>query len=105
VCSENKLEAATGGRKVWFSANQRRRLAEAGKLLSPDERRKSCLIVRPATLLAWFRQVAGRKYDSSDPRRGRPRKPKDVRKLVVEMALENRAGATPRSGMPCGPAW
>jgi transposase len=84
-----QLEAATGGRKVSFSASQRRRLAEAGKLLSPDERRKCCLIVRPATLLAWFRRLAARKYDSSDARRGRPRKPKDVRKLVVEMALEN----------------
>ena len=56
-----QLDAVTGGRKVSFSANQRTRLAEAGKLLSPDERRKCCLIVKPETLLAWFRQVAGRK--------------------------------------------
>jgi hypothetical protein len=47
-----QLEDATGGRRVSFSANQRRRLAEAGKLLGPEERRKCCLIVRPATLLA-----------------------------------------------------
>ncbi len=29
--------------------------------------------VRPATTLAWFRQLAARKYDSSDVRRGRTR--------------------------------
>jgi putative transposase len=39
--------------------------------------------------LAWFRQVAARKYDSSEARRGRAGKPKDVRKLVIKLAMEN----------------
>jgi len=60
-----------------FTASPRRRLAEAGKLLTPDERQKCCLIVKPATILAWFRQVAAKTYDSSEVRRGRPPKPKD----------------------------
>jgi putative transposase len=68
---------------------QRRRLAEAGKLLTPDERQKCCLIVRPATVLAWSRQLAAKKYDSSEARRGRPPKSKDVRKLVIKLATEN----------------
>jgi hypothetical protein len=84
-----QLDAATGGKKLSFSAKQRRRLAEAGKLLTPDERRKCCQLVKPGTILAWFRQMASRKYDSSEARRGRPAKPKDVRKLVVEMAMAN----------------
>jgi putative transposase len=84
-----QLNAATAGKKLSFTANQRRRLAEAGKLLTPDERQKCCLIVRPATILAWFRQLAARKYDSSEVRRGRPPKPKDVRKLVIKLAMEN----------------
>jgi hypothetical protein len=84
-----QVEALTGGRKISFTARQRRRLAEAGKLLTPDERRKCCQLVKPATILAWFRQMAARKYDSSAARRGRPPKPKDVRKLVVEMAMAN----------------
>jgi hypothetical protein len=45
--------------------------------------------VKPATIVAWFRQLAARKYDSSEARRGRPPKPNDVRKLVVEMAMAN----------------
>jgi hypothetical protein len=33
--------------------------------------------------------MAARKYDSSESKVGRPRKRKDIRKLVVEMALAN----------------
>ena len=33
--------------------------------------------------------MAARKYDSSEARRGRPGKPKDVRKLVIKLAMEN----------------
>jgi hypothetical protein len=84
---KEQLEALTGGKRLSFTARQRRRLAEAGKLLSPDERRRCCRLVKPATILAWFRQLAAKKYDSSKTKRGRPPKPKDVRKLVVEMAL------------------
>jgi putative transposase len=86
---KEQLQALTGGKRLSFTAQQRRRLAEAGKLLSPDERRKCCQLVKPATILAWFRQLAAKKYDSSKTKRGRPPKPKDVRKLVVEMALAN----------------
>jgi putative transposase len=59
--------------------------------------------VKPATILAWFRQLAAKKYDSSKTKRGRPPKPKDMRKVVVEMALANPAWGTPRSGTRCAP--
>ncbi|MGA9652806.1 MAG: hypothetical protein WBV96_02735, partial [Polyangia bacterium] len=45
------------------------------------------LEVSPATILAWFRQLAARKYDSSRRKTGRPRKPRDIRKLVIDLAL------------------
>jgi putative transposase len=84
-----QLDAASGGKKWSFTTEQRRRLATAGKLLTPDERRKCCDLVKPATILAWFRQLAARKYDSSEARPGRPPKPRDVRKLVIKLATEN----------------
>jgi len=84
-----QLDAVTGGTKWSFTPDQRRRLATPGKLLTPDERLKCCHLVKPATILAWFRQLAARKYDSSEARRGRPPKPKDVRKLVIKLATEN----------------
>jgi hypothetical protein len=70
--------AATGGKKPSFTTDQRRRLATVDKQLSSEERRKCCHLVKPATILAWFRQFAARKYDSSNARRGRPAKQKDV---------------------------
>jgi hypothetical protein len=79
----------TGNGRLSFTADQRRRLAVAGKALSPEERGKCCQIVKPGTILGWFRQMGARKYDSSESKVGRPRKRKDIRKLVVEMALAN----------------
>src|ERR1019366_3355085 len=74
------LHAATGRERIPFTADQRRRLALAGIKLSPEERRKCCQIIKPGTILSWFRRLAARKYDSSESKVGRPRKRKDIRK-------------------------
>jgi putative transposase len=84
------LQLVTGSGRISFTADQRRGLALAGKELSPDERRKYCQLVKPATILAWFRELGARKYDSSAARkRGRPRKARNIRQLVIEMAQAN----------------
>ncbi|MGC9986781.1 MAG: integrase core domain-containing protein [Polyangia bacterium] len=83
------LRAATGKDRISFTPDQRRRLALAGIELTPKERRECCQIIRPGTILTWFRGLAARKYDSSQRKTGRPRKARDIRKLVVKMALEN----------------
>jgi hypothetical protein len=86
------LAAATGKTRIDFSAAQRRRLALKGKELTAEERRACCQIVCPATVLAWFRQLAAQKYDGSKARNaGRPRKPADVRSLVLDLARDNPA--------------
>ena len=83
------VAALTGNGRLSLTTDQRRRLAVTGKALSPDERRTCCQIVKPGTVLGWFRQMVARKYDSSESKVGRPGKKKDIRKLVVEMALAN----------------
>jgi putative transposase len=84
------LATATGKTRVAFTPEQRRRLALKGKQLTPEERDTCCQIVRPQTILAWFRQLAAQKYDSSIKRKpGRPRKATDIRKLVLEVAGDN----------------
>jgi putative transposase len=81
------LAAATGKTRIDFSAEQRRRLARKGKELTAEERRACCQIVRPETILAWFRQLAAQSYDSSKARNaGRPRKAADIRALVLKLA-------------------
>jgi len=54
---KEQLDALTGSKRLSFTAQQRR-LAEAGKLLSPDERQKCRQLVKPAAILAWFHQLA-----------------------------------------------
>jgi hypothetical protein len=45
----------------------------------------------PDMLLAWFRQLVAKKYDSSTQRKkpGRPRKADEIRELVVKLARDN----------------
>src|SRR5258708_11208588 len=84
------LAAATGKTRIDLSAEQRRRLALKGKELTAEERRACCQIVRPETILAWFRQLAAEKYDSSKARKaGRPRKTADIHQLVLDLARNN----------------
>jgi hypothetical protein len=84
------LRAATGKSRISLTVEQRRRLAAKGKALTPAEREECCQIVRPSTILAWFRQLVARKYDSSGVRRpGGPRKAQDIRDLILRLADEN----------------
>jgi putative transposase len=87
---EEALQAATGKRRVPLTDEQRQRLATKGKALTPAEREECCQIVRPNTILAWFRQLVAHKYDSSQVRRpGRPPKASEIRELVLRIAGEN----------------
>jgi putative transposase len=87
---EEVVEAFNGKKQIPLTDEQRRRLAILGKDLTPRERREVCEIVKPATILAWFRKLVAQKYDGSDKRGpGRPRTAADRRKLVIEIAETN----------------
>ncbi len=69
------------GDRVWFAALAR---------VLPRRRWTDVFPVTPATLLAWHRKLAGRKYDTSQRRKpGRPSTPPGVGRLVVRLAREN----------------
>ena len=55
-------EVATGKKRIAFTAEQRRRLALKGKDLSAKERAACCQIVRPETLLPWYRNLHHRRF-------------------------------------------
>ena len=82
---------ATGRKRIPFTDEHRRRLAIAGKALTPEEREACCQLARPKTILEWFRQRTSERYDGSKQRRkpGRPRKADQIRALVVRLASEN----------------
>jgi putative transposase len=67
--------------RVWFAA-----LAP----LIPRRRWAGVFPVTPATLLAWHRRLAARKYDTSTRRRpGRPPTVRSVARIAVRLAREN----------------
>jgi hypothetical protein len=88
---EPSSSRATGGKRLRFNDDQRRRLAAKAKGLGRKLFQEVATIVTPETLLAWHRRLIAQKYDGSRQRgRGRPRKPVEIEDLVVRMAKENR---------------
>ena len=66
---------------MWFAALAR---------LIPRRRWTEIFPITPATLLAWHRNLAGRKYDTSGRRKpGRPPTVPGIARLVVRLAKEN----------------
>jgi transposase InsO family protein len=66
---------------MWFTALTQ---------LIPHRRWAEIFPVTPATLLAWHRRLAARKYDTSTRRRpGRPPATRSIARLVVRLAKEN----------------
>jgi putative transposase len=69
------------GDRIWFTAVAR---------LLPPRCRAGISPVAPATLLAWHRKLASRKYDTSKQRRpGRPPTVPGIVRLAVRLAKEN----------------
>jgi hypothetical protein len=67
--------------RAWFAA-----LAP----LIPRRRWAGVFPVTPATLLAWHRRLAARKYDTSTRRRpGRPPTVRSIARFAVRLAREN----------------
>jgi hypothetical protein len=75
--------------RVWFAALAR---------LLPRRRWTGIFPVTPATLLAWHRRLAAKKYDTSKRRKpGRPPTAGSIARLVVRLAKENpRISPDPR---------
>jgi transposase InsO family protein len=84
------LREQLGDRRLRLSDDQRRRLAEKAKKLGRKKLMDIANIVRPDTLLRWYRKLIAKKYDGSKRRRpGRGRVMDEIRKLVIKMAKEN----------------
>ena len=67
--------------RVWFTALAR---------LIPRRRWTEVFPVAPATLLAWHRMLAAKKYDTSKRRKpGRPPTVPSIARLAVRLAREN----------------
>src|SRR6516164_9519175 len=90
---ENRiLREPLGGKRRRFNDDQRRQLAVQAKKLGGGRLQEVTPIVTPATLLAWHRRLIARKYEGrQQPGPGRP-PTREIQRLVVRMATENRDG-------------
>jgi transposase InsO family protein len=95
IMEENKVQKeqltkALGGRRLLLTDDQRRRLAAKAKVIGRKTLREVGCIFTPDTIMRWYRELVAMKYDGSGKRgAGRPRKPQDIRDLIVRMAREN----------------
>ena len=88
---ENRvLREQLAGKRIRYTDDQRRRLAEKAKTLGRRALDQIATLVRPETLLAWHRKLIAQKYDGSRTRGpGRPRVMNEIRDLTVRIAKEN----------------
>ena len=90
---ENAVLRRHAGRVRYESAD-RAWLAALARLV-PRRRWAEVFPVTPATLLAWHRRLAARKYDTSKRRKpGRPPASPGIARLVVRVAGRIRCGDT-----------
>jgi len=84
-----KEQLQSGGRRLRFTDDQRRRLAATGKPLGQKALRRIATIVTPETILAWHRRLIAAKWTYLQGRTGRPGVMLEIRALIVRMAEEN----------------
>jgi transposase InsO family protein len=84
-----KEQLESGGRRLRFTDDQRRRLAAKGRPLGRRVLQQIATIVTPDTILAWHRRLIAAKWTYARSRVGRPGVMKEIRELTVRMAEEN----------------
>jgi putative transposase len=88
---ENRLlKERLGDRPIHFTDAERRRLARSAHRLSRKALTELKTLVTPDTLMRWYRELVGAKWDYRQRRGpGRPRIMKDIVNLILRMALDN----------------
>ena len=92
LAAENEiLLSKLSGRRPQLTDSERIRLAKLGKKLGLKALKDVAAIVKPETILAWYRNLVAKKFDGSAKRglSGRPRIDEAVEKLVLRMVEEN----------------
>lgn len=88
---ENKILKSRLKNPVQFNDNERIHLAKIGKKIGLKALKEISCIVKPETILKWFRKLVAKKFDGSFYRKkyGRPPISIELEKLIVRFAEEN----------------
>jgi len=93
LVTENRIMRRQIKGRMQLTDADRTTLAEIGKQLGKQALEEVADIVKPDTILGWYRQLVAHKFDGSERRKslGRPRIEKELEDLVVQIAKENRS--------------
>ena len=91
LVTENRILKAQLKGRLLLSDAERTTLAEIGHRLGRKALEELANVVRPDTILRWYRKLIARKFDGSKARRtpGRPRVDQEIEALILRMAKEN----------------
>jgi hypothetical protein len=92
LAAENEFLRSKLPARVPLHDDERRRLAELGHRLGKEALADVAAIVKPETLLAWYRRLIAAKFDGTASRRragGRSLLEPDLEELVLRLAREN----------------
>ena len=91
LAAENRILKSKLKKPVSFNDSERIQLAKIGKRLGLNALREISCIVKPETVLKWFRKLVAKKFDGSSYRKtfGRPPISLELEKLIIRFAEEN----------------
>ena len=91
LVAENRIHTAQLKMPLRLTDAERMTLAGIAYRLGRKALEDVANVVKPDTLMGWYRRLVARKYDGSKFRRypGRPRIDDEIEQLVVRMAKEN----------------
>src|SRR6266853_2933013 len=93
LVTENRILRHQITGRIRLSDGERKTLAEIGQRLGKQALQEVATIVKPDTILAWYRKLIAQKCDGSTQRQspGRPKIDPELEALVIRMAQENRS--------------
>ena len=92
LATENEILRSNLQSTISFSNCERIRLAKLGKRIGIKALRDVAMIVKPETILTWYRTLVASKFDGSKKRKrcvGRPATDRKIEFLILKMSKEN----------------
>lgn len=91
LAMENQILKSKPKKPVSFNDNERIKLSKIGKRLGLKALKEISCIVKPETIMEWFRRLVAKKFDGSKNGKthGRPPINHELEKLIIQLAEEN----------------
>jgi len=91
IAAENEILKSKLKGRIIFKDTERIGLAKIGKQMGLKALKGVACIVKPETILSWYRKLIAKKFDGSKFRKypGKPKVNTEIKKLVIQFSEEN----------------